>query len=1047
MRPIVALGKLLLTLGTAEGAAVSPSIRNKATPRASVNVVLSELTITNVDDVRGNLYLPEAIGGYSVSWQSGNADVISSSGVVNRQASNVSVDLTAWIDDGGASYSRVITANVRAAATQGALEGYMFAYFTGNTLAGENIYFAASNGNNALSWAELNGGQPILTSTLGTKGLRDPFIMRSPQGDTFYLLSTDLSIGSGTSWGDSVRFGSRYLEVWESHDLITWSAQRHVLVSPPTAGNTWAPEAFYDDDLGSYIVFWASELYAETDTNHTGSTYHRVLRSETRDFVTFSDPVIWEDSGVSRIDSTVIKAGDTYYRFTKDEGGSATGCVDIIQERATNLTADVSGWTLVASCIGANAGTSSVEGPTSFKSNVGDANGDKYYLFVDEYSSRGYIPLETADIANPSWKVSSSFSLPTSPRHGTVLPVTAAELAALKATYGSAKAKAANSNGEILRYDFSNVSSSIVPDASGNGQDGTIYGNTTVTNGAVKLNGVDSYIQLPNNLLAGVTDVSVEIEVLIDASQSTPYFIFGIGNTVSNNGAGYLFSTGDPYRFSIATGNWQTEQTASSGSNLARGVWLHLVYSLKNSTATIYLNGTARASNTGVTIRPSDIGTGYTTANYIGRSDYTSDHLLVGQVRKFVLYNRALAASEVAALAGNPAVLLNVTLADSSVLKAPAVVDDDTLTVVFPCTPGTDLTSLAPIFTTGDGITASPSSGTTADLSKNATYTLSVQGGASTTWTLWAAEMRSPVLPGYYADPNIAVYGNTYYIYATSDGVAGWGGNTFYVWSSPDLVEWTRSEQPFLTLNGTAGNVPWATGNAWAPTITERNGTYYFYFSGQNPTYNRKTIGAAVATDPKGPWTAQPTAMITNGESVSSGQAIDPCAFFDPVSGKYYLFWGNGSPLFAELGDDMVSVKSGTIAAISGLTDFREGSFVVYRKGLYHMTYSIDDTGSENYRIGYATSTSVSGPWTYRGVILQKDPAQGILATGHNSIISVPGTDHWYIAYHRFHIPGGDGTHRETTIDVLNFDPNTGFILPVVPTLTSVDPEPVPASI
>lgn len=58
-------------------------------------------------------------------------------------------------------------------------EAYMFAYFTGNSIDGEKIFFAASNGNNALDWTELNGGQPELASVKGTKGLRDPFIMRS----------------------------------------------------------------------------------------------------------------------------------------------------------------------------------------------------------------------------------------------------------------------------------------------------------------------------------------------------------------------------------------------------------------------------------------------------------------------------------------------------------------------------------------------------------------------------------------------------------------------------------------------------------------------------------------------------------------------------------------------------------------------------------------------------------------------------------------------------------------------------------------------------
>lgn len=102
------------------------------------------------------------------------------------------------------------------AAQNAPFAGYVFAYFTGNSLAGENIFLAASNGNNALDWTELNNGQPILKSTKGTKGLRDPFLIRSREGNKFFLLATDLSIGSGTQWGDSVKIGSRYLEIWES---------------------------------------------------------------------------------------------------------------------------------------------------------------------------------------------------------------------------------------------------------------------------------------------------------------------------------------------------------------------------------------------------------------------------------------------------------------------------------------------------------------------------------------------------------------------------------------------------------------------------------------------------------------------------------------------------------------------------------------------------------------------------------------------------------------------------------------------------------------
>ncbi|KAI1176077.1 glycosyl hydrolase [Nemania sp. FL0916] len=623
-------------------------------------------------------------------------------------------------------------------------EGYAFAYFTGDSRSGENIYLAVSNGNDALNWNELNGGQPILTSTAGTKGLRDPFIIRSHDGSKFFLLATDLSIGSGTSWDAAVRKGSRYLEVWETEDLATWSAQRHVLVSPATAGNTWAPEAYYDDELGLYVVFWASSLYAANDPNHTGTSYHRMMYATTSDFVTFSPAQIWQDAGTSRIDSTVLEYEGTYYRFTKDEG-AVTGCRDIIEESSATLTSQLSSWKSISTCIGKNAGTSAVEGPTIFKANPDDVHGGgKFYLFVDEYTSRGYIPLETTNISNPNWKVSSSFKLPKSPRHGTVLPITAAEMARIISAYARKEAR---------------------------------------------------------------------------------------------------------------------------------------------------------------------------------------------------------------------------------------------------------------------------------DLGKRV----------------------NPVLTGYNADPNIAVFGNTYYIYPTTDGYPNWGGQTFYWWKSTDMANWTRSKQPFLTLNGTSGNVPWATGNAWAPTIIERNKKYYFYFSGQNPTYNRKTIGVAVGSSPEGPFVAQPKAMILNNEALTSSQAIDAAAFRDPETGKYYLYWGNGSPLMAELSTDMLSIIPSTLLAPTGLTNFREGSFMIYRAGLYHMTYSIDDTRSADYRVGYATATSAVGPFTYRGVILQKDVSKGILGTGHNSIVNVPGTDDWYIAYHRFAIPGGNGTMRETVVDRLEFD-GEGLIRPVVPTLEGVPP-------
>ncbi|WYZ33796.1 hypothetical protein EsH8_I_000072 [Colletotrichum jinshuiense] len=1019
--------------------------QNDTSNAQKVAAALAALTVTNLEDVRGNLHLPTTLDGFTVNWESNASLIISNDGFVQRQEEDTSVTLTASIDYEGTFQERALVASVRKAAQLDPFQGYAFSYFTGSSIAGENIFFAASQGNDALDWTELNGGKPLLTSSYGTKGLRDPFLIRSPEGDTFYLIATDLSIGSGTSWSNAVRIGSRYLEVWESHDLKTWSEQRHILVSPPEAGNTWAPEAYYDEELGAYLVFWASSLYEESDVNRTGSTYHRMLYATTRDFVTFSETSIWQDAGMSRIDSTVIKSADTYYRFTKDEGASGTGCSDIIQESSASLRATLESWTIIDSCIGKKAGTSAVEGPTSFKSNSDDIHGEKFYLFVDEYGGRGYIPLETDDISNPNWTVSASYNLPSSPRHGTVIPVTAAELASLTET--TLVRKAVNADGEILRYDFTSVDGTELQDVSGNGNHAVINGGSTVVDGALTFDGVDDFVQLPNNLLSGVEDIAIEAEVFLDASQETPYFLYGLGNTLSGNGNGYLFTTGSPYRASITTGNWTTEKTAASNSQLPQGTWLHLVYTIEGRTSAIYLNGYEVARNEDVNIDPKNIGNGVTTANYIGKSVYSGDKLFKGQIREFAIFNRSLTAAEVLSRSGNVGAITEVSLADSSVLKVPAIINTTASKVLFPVKPGTDVTTLAPVFTTTEDVTSSPESGTIVDLSTEVKYVLTKGEEIIAEWTISAVEMGSPVLPGLYADPNVAVFNGIYYIYVTSDGVPGWGGKTFYVWKSTDLVNWTRGEEPFLTLDGENGNVPWATGNAWAPTIAERDGKYYFYFSGHNAALNTKTIGVAVADAPEGPFTAQPEAMILNNEAITASQAIDPAAFKDPVTGKYYLYWGNGRPLFAELNDDMVSVNWDTLQAMTGLVSFREGLFVVYRDGLYHLTYSIDDTGSENYRVGYATSEFVSGPWEFHGVVLQKDTSQGILGTGHNSMFNVPGTDDWYIVYHRFAIPGGGGYRRETTIDRVTFDSETGLINPVVPTLTSVEPQTVAKNI
>lgn len=305
---------------------------------------------------------------------------------------------------------------------------------------------------------------------------------------------------------------------------------------------------------------------------------------------------------------------------------------------------------------------------------------------------------------------------------------------------------------------------------------------------------------------------------------------------------------------------------------------------------------------------------------------------------------------------------------------------------------------------------------------------------------------NNPVLPGFHADPEIVYSHQTkkYYIYSTTDGQSGWGGWYFTAYSSDDLKHWTY-EGVILDLK--SEQVPWANGNAWAPCIEEKlvkgKYKYYFYYSGNPKNGQGKQIGVAVADSPTGPFVDLGHPIITESP-VGGGQQIDVDVFTDPVSGKTYLYWGNGYMAGAELNKDMVSIKKKTLTVMTPeggtLQDYayREAPYVFYRNGLYYFMWSVDDTGSPNYHVAYGTSKSPLGPIEVAAqpVVLKQNPEQQIYGTAHNSVLQILGTDEWMIVYHRinkWYLKDAPGVHREVCIDRLQFN-DDGTIQPVVPT-------------
>ena len=303
------------------------------------------------------------------------------------------------------------------------MAAYLFVHFvdTQETAEKEQIYFSVSE--DGQTWTTLNNKKPVLTSNVGEKGVRDPYILRGEDGK-FFIIATDLSIYNnaktyGTKdnvhWRMAAQQGSKNIVVWESSDLVNWSEASLVKINSDKAGCTWAPETVYDPERDEYMVFWASVISDDSYAKY------RIYRSYTSDFKDFSAPELYIDEPNAVIDTTIIDHKGVYYRFTKNEARSS-----ITMQECTSLNGN---WKDVASY---NLGDmTGYEGPTIYKMN----GEDKWCLLLDYFSkSQGYKPFVTSDITKGNFTAGTAFNFDGTYRHGTVMPITAEEYTKLTST-------------------------------------------------------------------------------------------------------------------------------------------------------------------------------------------------------------------------------------------------------------------------------------------------------------------------------------------------------------------------------------------------------------------------------------------------------------------------------------------------------------------------------------------------------------------------------------------------------------------------------------
>lgn len=292
----------------------------------------------------------------------------------------------------------------------------------------------------------------------------------------------------------------------------------------------------------------------------------------------------------------------------------------------------------------------------------------------------------------------------------------------------------------------------------------------------------------------------------------------------------------------------------------------------------------------------------------------------------------------------------------------------------------------------------------------------------------------NPIFPGWYADPEAAVFDKTFWVYPTFS--APYDQQVFFdCFSSDDLVHWTKHNRILDTAS-----VKWAKRAMWAPAIVKNKERYFLFFGANDIQDDDESggIGVAVANKPEGPF-ADYLGKPLIDKFVNGAQPIDQFVFQDH-DGQHYLIYGGWRHCnIARLKDDftgLIPFDDGTLFKEITPEGYVEGPIMFVRNSKYYFMWSEGGWTGPDYSVAYAIADSPLGPFKRIAKVLKQNPA---IATGagHHSVIKIPGEDTWYIVYHRRPLSETDRNSRETCIDELHFD-DAGHIKPVIITTTGV---------
>lgn len=280
----------------------------------------------------------------------------------------------------------------------------IFTSFRGN--GDDGLHLATSR--DGYAWTPLNGDRPVFQPKVGGGLVRDPNIVQGPDG-TFHMVWT-------TGWTHSA------IGYASSKDLLHWSDAGQIeVMQGEKARNVWAPELFHDGENHRFLIFWASTIpgrFPDSDAAGDDGYNHRTYVTTTQDFQTFTPSKLFYDPGFNSIDASIVRDGDRYAMFIKDETR---------QPPAKNIR--VAFADAAAGPFGPPSppitGAYWAEGPSAIKL------GDRWFVYSDKYVDHRYGLVTSPDLVH--WADESDrVSFPPDFRHGTVLLVPESVLAGLE---------------------------------------------------------------------------------------------------------------------------------------------------------------------------------------------------------------------------------------------------------------------------------------------------------------------------------------------------------------------------------------------------------------------------------------------------------------------------------------------------------------------------------------------------------------------------------------------------------------------------------------